>query len=140
MDQARLLVAGGERVWLFLGFDGCPWCEQALPYIRARLAELQTAGTPIRLYYVDVKPDSEDLRTDSNEAYTYLLSLTDSERIYVPYLAVYENGELLDSHTGTVDDHHAAEDRMTQEQEAGFVQVVERILSANFHGEKKNAG
>ena len=90
---------------LFLGYPECPWCQQYVAYLNA---EAREAGIDKIVYY-----NTRVSRTEDPDSYAKLLSMLDErgkfteyndegeERIFVPFLAVVEDGQITFSNNDT---------------------------------------
>lgn len=112
---------------LMFSFVDCPWCKVSLPYI----TEISKNYPDISTYYVDV---SRDERVDGNSTYDILFErfkpwLTeelgeDVEKIFIPYFVWVKDGEIVATHTGTIDDSL----EMTPDQDTQF----RDLITANY--------
>ena len=107
---------------LFYSFVDCPWCKAAYPYVVQVAKEFPDS----QVYYVDV---SRDERVDGNSTYDILFEKfspylkeelgDDVEKMYIPYFVWVKDGEIVATHTGTIDDAK----EMTPEQETAFLDL-----------------
>lgn len=110
-----------ETFVAYVGFKTCPWCQDALPYIKEQ-ADLQG----IKINYVNVRPDGDtkefDLRVDTNEDYVKLqeqfkdIMSDETNKIYVPVVIAVKDGEIINYHYATVEDHDATEREMNEDE------------------------
>ncbi|MBQ1448205.1 MAG: hypothetical protein IIZ11_02575 [Erysipelotrichaceae bacterium] len=124
---------GGSFTALY-GFEGCPWCEELLPILGNYLK-----GKNYKVYYVDVKPDGEDTRTEDNETYMSNYEIFRSfttDKIYVPAFVNVVNGEVVSYHEGTVDGHDATERKMTEEEKAQLLNLFKETFGDTDDGRK----
>lgn len=88
----------GTKV-LFLSFDDCPYCYDALPILKG---VANTYGIEV----VYVKVDREE-RKDGNETYdalrTLLGNMTSEEKTYIPCVIFVNDGGITYVHEGTVE-------------------------------------
>ena len=90
-----------ETFALMLGFENCPWCQDAKPVFEKVLEQMN-----IKAYYIDTRNldniDCEsacevvDIRKSDDERFARLAQTSEREYIYVPYVITYKNGEKLD--------------------------------------------
>lgn len=97
----------------YLGYSDCPWCQDALPVLYDVLEEYD-----IHINYIDTKEVKTNHTEDFNTLKTLLKDLVEDDKIYVPQVIVIQNGEIMNWHQGTIDDHDANErDLTTMEKE-----------------------
>lgn len=115
---------------LYLGFAECPWCLEALPVLNE---EALTAN--ISIYYVNVREEDEDLRTEENKYYVALQGYVeeyldeDDDKIYVPAVIIVNNGEVVAYHVGTTDEHDAKEREMYDEEIEELHEIYQSMIA-----------
>lgn len=85
---------------VFMGFRDCPWCQDLMPVLNDVAIEKN-----VKIEYVNVRPENtreSDLRNEDNPTYVRLqeilgdVSNDGSNKIYVPYVAVIRDGQVVD--------------------------------------------
>lgn len=116
LEDAATRITNGGSLTIYYGFETCPWCQELLPL-------LSEYATKTEVFYVNMKPDSEDVRKEEHPLYQeYLKNYqliypnADEEKIYAPTIAKFAGGELEMLHVGTVEGHDAHERKMTDEE------------------------
>ncbi len=130
MDQAVEMIEAKDTFVLYIGFEDCPWCIEALPILNdvAKQDDKQ-------VYYVDTRADGEDIRNEENDAYVFLQSyfepyLAEDKIIYVPAVIAIENGEVQAYHEGTVDGHDAHERQLTEDEKDMLKSSYEKLMQS----------
>lgn len=89
---------------LFYSFDDCPYCKEAKPM----LVEASKQFEDIKTYYVDV---SREERVSDNETYKTLFEIFKPyleeegfDKLYMPYFVFVKDGQIVYTHTSTIDD------------------------------------
>ncbi len=101
------LLESGNGVLLF-SFPECDWCQELMPVLNERALELD-----IEVYYFnvrDIRASETDIYSDIySEISEYLVSIDYDmmvyDKLYVPTIIVVENGNIVDFHLGTTNDH-----------------------------------
>ena len=115
-DSYELLTTG--KGFIYYGFENCPWCKELIPILDVVAKEKN-----MEIYYVDVRPDGDEIRSFENEAYGKIVDFTKeyldlNEKgefwLYVPQLFAFNNGKIVASHKGTLPNHNAPERSMTE--------------------------
>ncbi|OLU38945.1 TlpA family protein disulfide reductase [Ileibacterium valens] len=116
---------------LYFGFADCPWCQEIVPILDQALKEngksvhsIQTRDSELnRLYSDEQKAEIEKYISDyMSEDDQGVLTL------YVPLVLYVENGEVVDGHQGTVDEHDAHERKMTDQEKQEVTEIIDRIV------------
>ncbi len=125
-------IENEETFFVYLGFSTCPWCIDLLPILNE-----VGISTNTFIYYVDVRPDDEDLRVDTNEDYVFLQNIVseylseDDNKIYVPAVLKIENGIAVDYHIGTLTEHDATERDLTETEQEELLEYFMEFLSCD---------
>lgn len=109
IDEETVLemFESGTGVVLF-SFPESEWCQDFMPLLNSRALD-----QGVEVYYFNVRDirqsETAEYTKMYNEIYAYLLT-TDFDvlvydKIYVPTLLKFENGEIVDFHLGTTNDH-----------------------------------
>lgn len=105
----------GTKV-LFLSFDDCPYCYDALPILKSVASEYG-----VEVVYVDIDRDE---RVDGNTTYdtwrSLLGDMTGEEKTYIPCAVFVKEGGVVAVHEGTVE---------SQVEENGEVPVITKAQS-----------
>lgn len=105
--EALNYLQSNETVVLFFSFDDCPWCKEAKPY----LEEVSLEYPNIKTFYVDFKREE---RVNGETVYDEVYKIfepylkeelgQDNEKMYVPYFVFLKDGQIMLTHTSTIDD------------------------------------
>lgn len=104
---------------IYFGFEGCPWCYEAVPV----LDEVATESD-IMIYYVDKSAENSDYSEDNiNKILTELSKDYDVDvdedgnpRLYYPTVIAVKEGIVVAHNVGTIEGHNAHERAMTNEE------------------------
>lgn len=116
---------GGSPQVVYLGFEECPWCIEALPILEKAA---QNTGVSV---------SSFDTRHENNIEYYETVKgkicvQFDLDYLFVPcVIAIDVNGQIDDIYMGTVDAHNAIENKMTEEQ-ARILETTYITLLSNW--------
>lgn len=132
-DEAKKLLETDDfNGIIYFGYPTCPWCIEALPIMNEVAKEKE-----LSIYYVNKKsdinqehPEWEQATTDILDA-AYGLDKDDdgNPRIYVPEVIVVKDGEVVDHHMGTLDEHDATERKMTDDEKEEVKKIYEEMFS-----------
>lgn len=116
----------GTKV-LFLSFDDCPYCYDALPILYGLTNEYG-----VELVYVDANREE---RIDGNETYdalrAWLGDLTGEEKTYIPCAIFLNDGGITFVHEGTVDsqfEENGEVPEITSEQKEELTEIYEEAV------------
>jgi len=122
--------------FIYYGFENCPWCIELVPI----LDEI-TKEHNIDIYYVNVRPEGEDIRSYDDpdcerviELTKEYLSLKETDPwagqpwLYVPQMFAVKDGKIIAAETGIYPGHIAPEGKMTEEE----VRVLTETLLVFF--------
>jgi len=141
---------------LYIGANWCPWCRNAVEVL-IDVAKEKNVNT---IYYLDlteyrnvweIKNGSLEKTTTEKEGYYDLLSALDQvlgensytlkdkdgkvydtkeKRIYMPFVLAIKDGEIVDTHVGTVDlnKEQTKYDKLTEEQEKELHQKYQSMF------------
>lgn len=118
-EQALEMMEQNESGAFYFHFENCPWCKALDPILDEVLQE-----SPIPLYSVLVRDENNE-RLYSDEQKERMIpylgeAMSENEEgeltLYVPLLALVDQGELVSWHVGTLEDHDATKDQLSQEQ------------------------
>lgn len=120
-----------ENQLYYIGFPGCDWCQSMVAILNE--AALETGK---EIWYVPLRDEQgnelyemEDRERFVEFAQEHLDKNEEGEpALFAPYVFVLKEGEIIDSHVGTLDDHEL-EEGMTAEQEEELL----NIFKAMFH-------
>ena len=112
---------GGSGI-LYLGYDGCPWCERAVVQLNAVAREYG-----ITVYYMETDPYVPQEERMSMEQYNALVKnlgevLTEGsdgeKELLVPLVVGVKNGKITGAHTALTDDFEIIndDDQMNEKQ------------------------
>ncbi|MEG0169341.1 TlpA family protein disulfide reductase [Anaerorhabdus sp.] len=141
MQQGNELLESDKTFVLYYGFSTCPWCVELLPILNDVAKENGMA-----VEYVNVRPEgtdsTNDIRVDTNPDYVKLTEIVNDylpvndegvKRLSVPFVFFVKDGEIVETHIGTLDSHDAKERVMNDEEKAELTQ----IMIDNFQKMKK---
>lgn len=103
----------------YIGYVDCPWCQAAAPILDEAAKE---ANMPIS--YIELFDQNKTITITEEEKNRFLNWATNHlERdqsgnitLYVPYVFILKEGEIVDYHIGTFDEHNANERDMSEEE------------------------
>ena len=117
-DEAYEFIQRKDTGVLMFSFTDCPWCKVILPYVE----EVAENNPYIQVKYVNV---ARSEREKGQNTYDKLYEIfepylkeelgEDNEKMYVPYLVWLDNGEIVQTHTGTIDDELELNDKQIAE-------------------------
>lgn len=141
MQEGNELLESDKTFVLYYGFSTCPWCIELLPILNDVAKENEYA-----VHYVNVRPEgtdsSFDIRVDTNPDYVKLTEIVSDylpvndegvKRLSVPFVFFVKDGEIVETHIGTLDTHDAKERVMTEDEKAELT----TILQEDFQKMKK---
>lgn len=115
---------------LMYSFVDCPWCKVAVKV----LEPVSDQFPDIKTYYVDVKRPE---RETGQHAYDQLYEMfspylkeelgEDNEKMYLPYFVFLKDGEIMLTHTGTIDSSLDLTDEQTVRFKALLIEGYEKI-------------
>lgn len=111
MEDVITMFEDGQSGILYFGYVGCPWCAEALPIMN----EAAKARGLTIVYAPTYDGEKYTLQGDVRETiFSYLNDfLSENEEgektMYVPFVAVVKNGQVVAAHEGTVGTHNAHE-------------------------------
>lgn len=113
----------------YFGFEDCPWCMQFLPVLDEVLQ-----GE--KIYYIKTRDENHELlytQEQKEEAYSVLKeAMPENEdgepTLYVPLLVVIKDGEVIGFHQGTLEDHDARNEQLTDTQKAELSSQLSELL------------
>ena len=127
------LLDSGNGVLLF-SFPECEWCQELMPVLNEKALELD-----IEVNYFNVR-DNRASETDIyediySEITEYLVSINYDlmvyDKLYVPTIIVVENGNIVDFHLGTTNDHLMKEDGLPElnlSQVKELMEIFDRMI------------
>ena len=104
---------------VYFGYPKCPWCKDALPIMNESAKEVGKS-----IYYVETKDkEGNYLYSDEEkeELFTYISDYLDEDEegkkhLFVPFVMVIKDGKVQSSHLGTLDEHDAVHEKMSDDQ------------------------
>lgn len=117
-------IKNKENAIYYLGYEGCPWCEDILPILLEVLKE-----NNLTINYINTKGLKEDKDNYAlmQECLTDILD--ENKKIYVPNVLVISNGKVEAHHIGTVADHKASERELTLMETEEIREIYEKMLA-----------
>lgn len=107
----------------FLGYENCPWCEDALPIL---IDEAQKSD--IVVHYINTKGLKND-KENYQMMQTLLKPILNSDnKIYFPNVIAIKNGQIQGNHVGTVESYDPQEREMNNEEEQQLRVIYKGIL------------
>ncbi len=109
LDTVMELYEDEADFVLYVGFPGCNYCQHLIEVLEetAREAEVPFAYWPITVEDYD-NPAYQEFMT-YNDKFLEVDSETDEKVLYMPYVTVIDEGEIIYSQIGTVSSHNAYE-------------------------------
>ena len=119
MKEVISFFKNKEDKIVYFGYPRCPWCRDALPVMND-CAKAQGKS----IYYVKTKDEEEKFlynKEEKAELFTYIGDVLEEndegeKHLFVPFVIVIKDGKLESSHLGTLDEHDATKEKMTDEQ------------------------
>lgn len=118
-DMAEMMDEG-ETFVVYFGFDHCAWCLEAVPLLNEAAKEAEmTVG------YINTRADEEwqsNLDIDDYDLVVeklgdYLSYDNDGvKHLYTPFVCFIKDGSVVYTHEGTIPDHNAKEETLTDEE------------------------
>lgn len=116
----------GIVVW---GYQGCPYCQRALPVLNDAAVE-----SGINVYYVDLRANDiadmsdDEWATSFSSLMNYLesiLTIEDGEPVmYVPEVVAIKDGTIVDHHLSLVDSFDSSvQNEMTEDQKLELINI-----------------
>lgn len=131
MEEVLALFEEGKSAIVYLGYVGCPWCEEAVPIMN----EVAKAKG-LTICYAPTYDDGEYTITDEIEEqlYSYLDAFLEEDdegekRMYVPYVFVIRDGKVISAHEGTVESHDAHERQMTDSEKIELTNTYQDMFA-----------
>ena len=130
MDEIIDMFDNDQSGLIYFGYVGCPWCSEAIP-IMDEVAK--SKGLTI-CYAETYDGEKYTLEGDVREKiFSYLdafLSENDEgeKTMYVPFVVVVKNGEVVAAHEGTVDSHNAHERLMNDSEIIELTNIYEDMF------------
>lgn len=119
LDMADFLTKLEEKQSgiFYFGFSTCPWCIEAVPIMNEAAKEAD-----VHIYYIDkhAESSSEELIQQVEEKLADRLQKNEEGKptLYVPYVIVLKDGEIIAEHMDTVPGHDAHERKMNEEEQS----------------------
>ena len=135
-DVASVIAAidNKETFVVYFGFEGCPWCKEALPILKTLSDEYG-----IKVNYVDTREkeeyksnvdiDNYDLLVERLGEY-FSLDEDGKRHLYVPFVFFINEGEVALAHEGTIDEHNAKERTLTENEVAILTEIYRNGFEA----------
>lgn len=107
----------------FLGYESCPWCEDALPILVDEAKQ-----SKVTIHYINTKGLKND--KDNYQMMQDLLKpiLNSDKKIYFPNVIAIKNGKIQKNHIGTVESYNPNEREMTSEEKQQLRIIYKDIL------------
>ena len=139
-DELLELLNGGTGI-IYLGYETCPWCRNAVPVLLEAASEVGIED----IYYINMKNERDEIKVkedgsletvkEGTEGYKKLLSRLDAildeytledmhgntvsaneKRIYVPLVVFVKDGEIVGYHIDTVESQTNPFEKLNEEQ------------------------
>lgn len=132
MAEAIKLFDDKKSGILYFGYPECPWCVEALPIMDNVAKENKK-----NIYYIETR-DREKKSTYTDEQKDTMIKKMkkylkkDDEgnyKIFVPFVVVLKDGNIVSTHLGTVDGHDSHERKMTAKEKATLQATYEDMFS-----------
>lgn len=127
---------------IYFGYPECPWCRSLVPLL---IQASKKVGMG-KIYYINMKEERNVLYLEDgkiieekpgSEGYNTLLSKLDAilptyegleedsiKRIYVPYVLFVKEGEVVATHTGTLDTQENPYTSLTEEEKTELLSIL----------------
>ncbi len=119
---------------VYFGYPKCPWCIEAVPVMN-ECAKLYNKN----IYYVRTKDDNgKYLYTDQEKKklFVYIKDYLDcddkgNKHLFVPYVLVIKDGNIVQNHLGTVKTHDSENRKMTKEETEELESIYKKMFVEN---------
>ncbi len=131
-DEAIALFQDQGTGLVYFGFSRCPWCQEIVPLLQKAADQ-----NGVEVFYVKTRDAmKERLYTDEqkDQIAPYIEEyLQDNDEgvptLYVPLVLAVVDGQVVDGHQGTVEDHDAHERTMTADETKQVQQIMDELVS-----------
>ena len=131
-DEAIGLFQNQGTGLIYFGFSRCPWCQEVVPLLKEAADQ-----NGVEVFYVKTRDAmKERLYTDEqrDQIAPYIGEyLQDNDEgiptLYVPLVLAVVDGQVIDGHQGTVEDHDAHERTMTADEAKQVGQTMDQLAS-----------
>lgn len=128
MDDFISKLDANETGIFYFGFASCPWCIEAVP-IMNEAAEQED----VHIYYIDKKAETstEEEIAKVEDRLQDLLQKNDDGKptLFVPFVVIVKDGEILATHADTVPGHDAHERKMNEEEQADLRAIYVELFA-----------
>lgn len=107
----------------YIGYSGCPWCQELVPVLNTVLRDKQ-----VNAYYLDVAEAANASAIQSFEVLDKTLDTDLQSGGYVPFVLVINPDGSIKTHLGTVDGHDAHAAKMTADQKSALQTILESMI------------
>lgn len=134
-EEIKSLFENNKSAIIYLGFESCPWCRNAVPVLIDACKENNAS----EIYYMNIKDIRDKKILDENkkvvtenegtEEYKTILDLFKDDidvydglndnsikRIYAPTVYFIKDGKIVKKHVSTVDSQENPKEKLTDEQ------------------------
>jgi thiol-disulfide isomerase/thioredoxin len=112
-----------QMLVVYIGFPGCPWCQEAIPFLNSVSKEYEVPVVTLDLskmvtdeYYQDFFVSFADQLTDDGQG---------GKQLSVPLVLFIKDQKVVTSHLATVNTHNAHERLMTPDEEAQLTKIYQ---------------
>lgn len=131
MASVLSLIERKESANVYFGYPDCPWCVEAIPVLNKVAKELDTT-----ILYVQTRDKDKNLMFSEEEKLRMVeysdkfLDVDDegNKQLYVPFVVVIKEGNVVDGHIGTVDGYDVQERNMNDEEVKQLTNVYKTML------------
>lgn len=109
---------------VYFGYESCPWCNDLVEVLDLVCSDLETD-----IYYVDVKSETS---IDNKDGLNYFIDYSGQKNqegeniLFFPTVMFIKEGQLVNSHIGTVSGHNATVEHMNEKQKTRCMYLLSR--------------
>lgn len=131
MEDAIHKMEEKETAVFYFGYPDCPWCKEVIPILK----EVSKQSSE-NLYYVQTRDNKKELlyTDEERKQLTFYLKKhmkkdeSGDFKLYVPLVVRIENGNAVDGHLGTVENHDAHERKMNEQEKKEVTKIYKKII------------
>ncbi|TAA65572.1 transporter [Streptococcus sp. LQJ-218] len=114
-------IEDGEEGIYYFGFAACPWCVELIPILDDALAT-----TNQKAYVVDTR--SKSFTNDLRRRLKIVYEKHRDDEFSVPFLVIIAEDGSIQTHVGTVENHDAHKEKLTDGQKKELKQLLVDML------------
>lgn len=128
MDDAIQKMETDASGIFYFGFPTCPWCIEAVPIMNEVAKEMN-----LHIYYINKRAETSNEENIAKMTDILKDIVSENEEgvptLYVPEVVVINDGEIIDHHADTVENHDAHERKMVDEEKAQLKEIYKELFA-----------